>query len=672
LLDGKISSQLAFLQVYLDRLWQEAEYDNQQVTISDATVSKVGKIEAVLEKFLDNQLASIADKNEYKQKQLRLLLDRFVTEDGTKRPIAEDNLTAFEKMLVQQLESVRIIRKNEIYYELIHDSIAIIIKDKLNVERHRYSGILKILYLGHLFHNEERGDLIRDLQIDRLIASDSGLYLFENKIEFSNSIWQMFDLGIKLRKPSYSIGNTQRFIRNKMIKFEAHSSVSADVNLIPLTAHGTYGIKLIYNYLFGSDFQSIHSIKLLDNTLAGKHIELFPLIELESIKGTVSIDNPLILKIQNQAIDSNEIVIPVMVNGEDVIVIGTSKTLPNKGSEIYIEQFPESYGDNKKRQNAAAFKFCLMKLIFKTIPDNYFALNWVDYEQAKPVRKNLNLSQKITKAKNIVLLIHGIIGDTEGMIPFAQRLVKPTEDSKAKYDLVLTFDYECLNTPIEKIAENLAIILSEHGIDGNTDKKLTIVAHSMGGLVSRVLIEKLGKASLVKKLIMAGTPNGGTELDSASAYIYLANYVLTLGLSSALVAPYLAWAGGLIVALKKSSMLTVTLEQMKRNSDFINSLYIQNDPHVPYYILAGNIDLYQPNREEEDTWFEKLSMNLVLGVGNLFHEGKQHDIAVYTKDIMKVNSNRQPQVTFQEVGCPHIFYFDEPQSKEILYQWLEV
>jgi hypothetical protein len=96
--------------------------------------------------------------------------------------------------------------------------------------------------------------------------------------------------------------------------------------------------------------------------------------------------------------------------------------------------------------------------------------------------------------------------------------------------------------------------------------------------------------------------------------------------------------------IKKSSMLTVTLEQMKRNSDLINSLYIQNDPHVPYYILAGNIDLYNPN-SEEDSWFDKLCKRLSAGRRNLFHEGKQHDIAVYTKDIMKVNSNRQPQVT---------------------------
>ncbi|MFY7827976.1 MAG: ATP-binding protein [Flectobacillus sp.] len=165
LLDGKISSQLAFLQVYLDRLWQEAEYDNQQVTISDATVSKVGKIEAVLERFLDNQLASIADKNDEKQKQLRLLLDRFVTEDGTKRPIAEDKLTAFEKTLVQQLESVRIIRKNEIYYELAHDTLAVIINNKRDAEQRLIKSLVQNLQTSYFFYKKENGGFLSEQSV---------------------------------------------------------------------------------------------------------------------------------------------------------------------------------------------------------------------------------------------------------------------------------------------------------------------------------------------------------------------------------------------------------------------------------------------------------------------------------------------------------------------------
>ncbi len=495
-----------------------------------------------------------------------------------------------------------------------------------------------------------------------------GKFLDNFNLETNLSLdWMAKDLKLRLVKNNATIGREDIVLADGSLTFKAHQSFQSKVTLSSLH-HPSRGIG---NESLLKSTATFKNLAILNLYPKSKSVEQKQQIELEDIEGEVDADNPLILAIQNQEILPNEIVLPVMVNGDEVVVIGTSKALGNNESEVYIERIPEiNTSEKSTRSLGRAIKFCLMKLVFKTVPDRYFALNWVDYEQAKPVRTTLDLTQKITEAKNIVLFIHGIIGDTEGMIPFAQKLVKPTDNSKAKYDLVLTFDYECLNTPIEKIAENLAIVLSERSIDENTDKKLTIVAHSMGGLVSRILIEKLGKANLVKKLIMAGTPNGGSVLGNAPSYISMTTDVLTLGLSYALIAHYLAWAGGLIVALKKSSILTVTLEQMKCNSDFINSLYIQKDPHVPYFNLAGRVDLYNPNSEEH-TWFEKLSTSLVLGVGNLFHEGKQHDIAVYTKDIEKINQNRHPQVLKQEVGCPHILYFDEPQSKEILYQWLD-
>ncbi len=165
LLEGKISSQLTFFQVYLDRLWQEAEHNNQEVEISDKTLIKVGKIESVLEKFLDNQLESIADKDDEKKKQLRLLLDRFVTEDGTKRPISEDKLTAFETTLVEQLGSVRIIRKNEIYFELAHDTLAVIINNKRDAEDRFIKDLVQNLESNYQLHFKKNGGLLNEKNV---------------------------------------------------------------------------------------------------------------------------------------------------------------------------------------------------------------------------------------------------------------------------------------------------------------------------------------------------------------------------------------------------------------------------------------------------------------------------------------------------------------------------
>ncbi len=237
------------------------------------------------------------------------------------------------------------------------------------------------------------------------------------------------------------------------------------------------------------------------------------------------------------------------------------------------------------------------------------------------------------------------------MIPFVETITKSTLNPNGKYDLVLTFDYECLNTPIEQISTNLIKALADVGISDTTGKKVTIIAHSMGGLVSRVMIEKNKKGMLVEKLIMAGTPNGGSVLGKVPSYLALASDVLTLGLGAAIIAPYLSWAAGLVVALKKSEKLTITLAQMKQNSDFIRELTTFNDPKVPYYILAGRIDKFQVSGT---SWFEKLGKKLAVVGGNVFHKGEIHDIAVYTSDIEAVDDNRSPKPVKKEVGCPHI------------------
>jgi triacylglycerol esterase/lipase EstA (alpha/beta hydrolase family) len=119
---------------------------------------------------------------------------------------------------------------------------------------------------------------------------------------------------------------------------------------------------------------------------------------------------------------------------------------------------------------------------------------------------------QVAQAQRIVLYIHGIIGDTESMVPSMQQAKVELDGQqhpiKELYDLVLTFDYENIQTTIEENARLLGKQLSEVGLGGNHGKELHIVAHSMGGLVSRWFIEKEGGERVVQHLVMLGTPNG--------------------------------------------------------------------------------------------------------------------------------------------------------------------
>jgi hypothetical protein len=80
--------------------------------------------------------------------------------------------------------------------------------------------------------------------------------------------------------------------------------------------------------------------------------------------------------------------------------------------------------------------------------------------------------------------LHGIIGDTQSIVPCAQEEIKEFGDAKSLnniYDLVLAFDYENLNTPIQELGQQLGQRLAAVGLGPNHGKTLHIVAHSMGG-----------------------------------------------------------------------------------------------------------------------------------------------------------------------------------------------
>ena len=119
------------------------------------------------------------------------------------------------------------------------------------------------------------------------------------------------------------------------------------------------------------------------------------------------------------------------------------------------------------------------------------------------------------------------------MVPSLQR-ARAEVDGQQKtlnelYDLVLTYDYESLNIPIEQHAIALGQRLAAVGLNPNHDKVLHIVAHSMGGLVARWFIEREAGNQIVNHLIMLGTPNAGSPWPTVQAWVTTA---LAIGLNS--------------------------------------------------------------------------------------------------------------------------------------------
>lgn len=160
---------LPYLQVYLDFLYKsvypKAYGDEEEslpaVKVSETDISQLGKIDDVLEQFLDEQEISLfkkltEDYPDLNKEAFRGVLDAFVTEDGTKNPLTyereneiiqitstESRIPAISDALLtamlELLEAARILRIGDYQIELAHDSLASLIDEKRSdFQRRKY------------------------------------------------------------------------------------------------------------------------------------------------------------------------------------------------------------------------------------------------------------------------------------------------------------------------------------------------------------------------------------------------------------------------------------------------------------------------------------------------------------------------------------------------------
>jgi hypothetical protein len=171
--------QLPYLQVYLDMMWREdyqRAYPEVKVPwawpdpppplqFTRKEIKDFGSIEGVLQRFLLQQEQQISEQlqRDYSRagispKTIRAVLDVFVTEEGTKRPIpfklVEDEYELPERILEKfhlqnpalsqcfhYLENSRILRIREESFEIAHDSLASLIDEERTEDQKRYNRI---------------------------------------------------------------------------------------------------------------------------------------------------------------------------------------------------------------------------------------------------------------------------------------------------------------------------------------------------------------------------------------------------------------------------------------------------------------------------------------------------------------------------------------------------
>ncbi len=406
-------------------------------------------------------------------------------------------------------------------------------------------------------------------------------------------------------------------------------------------------------------------------------MELFDVNNFDS----VTKDAPLTLLV-NQNLAADEYILPISYDGEFFLPLGYGVKQEDK-IKIELERLPQP--TTSSRSLGGSIKIFFKKLRHQKLGHNYeypiLATAQVQGEDNFNVIYEQDLAavkQQVANAQKIVLYIHGIIGDTESLVTSIQQ-AKVTVNGQQRplreaYDLVLTFDYENLHTTIEENALLLKQRLEAVGLGANHAKELHIIAHSMGGLVSRWFIEREGGNKIVQHLVMLGTPNAGSPWSTVQDMSFA---LLGMGLNQipGLVLPAKIVADLVAKSLEFVENIDNALDQMQPDSEFIKAIALNPDPKIPYTIIAGDRStqiLQSQNR------FKRLMKKLFTPAINkvidgLVFGGEPNDIAVSLASIKSVSQERSPQPKIlPTVACDHTTYFTTEAGLKALVEALEL
>lgn len=288
-------------------------------------------------------------------------------------------------------------------------------------------------------------------------------------------------------------------------------------------------------------------------------------------------ETPLQLELA-ASLSEDEWILPVVYDGCSLHVVGESQTTAKAKTLVSVHSLPQPSG---QRSVLNAVRLYFFKCYLKKNLSKLYCLELGDSPTA------FSLNDRVAKAKNILLLIPGMLSSGEQMLQ-SLKSSRATPDFSTfanEETLVLSFDYEMVNTPLEESAKLLQSQLLDAGVH-QPEKTVCVVGHGTGGLVARWMIEQESGKDFVDEVILLGTPQLGSPFGkigfAKSATRMLASAALNFlpGIASTVTT--------LLAYLVKLDGLTVVLEQLDANGDFLKTLNQSDDPGIPYTLVAGD------------------------------------------------------------------------------------
>ena len=455
--------------------------------------------------------------------------------------------------------------------------------------------------------------------------------------------------------------NSKIQLKRATIEIETPAGFSAEVTF-STTEQATRSLGDVPILRGGGDMFSVPLVEGMGDA------PMLDVLELVNIKGDVSYEKPL--KINIKDVNNQQTIVPFGFDAETGMYVPVG--ISDDSGTVHIHQLPPADKTESTRSLLGTFGKSI-KIYFKKIIQpltGYYKypmlrkVAFVDSTEDFIYEEDVNaIKDAVSKAQSIVLFVHGLIGSTSDHPKAIRRAtgMPGLMKSPESYDLVLAFDYETLNTKIDITAADLEKALKNIGITEGVGKRFEIVAHSMGGLVTRYFVEKLSGKKFVSKVMLFGTPNNGSELSDLRIMV---TNMLTVAVNGAIfLKPYILPLSFLGKALNK---ILVTVDQLNPKSDFIKELNSQPDTGIHYYLVAGNTDLIKKEEHPETYYFYQNIIHALQNTGT--HKAadwwfkEPNDLAV--KVISAHFVGNQKNVHIDDVPCDH-FNFFSTQSKGV-------
>nr|MBA2324093.1 hypothetical protein [Pseudonocardiales bacterium] len=297
-------------------------------------------------------------------------------------------------------------------------------------------------------------------------------------------------------------------------------------------------------------------------------------LELDGVENAASVTDSAPLRLWvDRPLAAGEHVLPVAFDGEDYLPLGYAAAVDG-GTEIRLARLP-AQTVMSRRSLGGSLKILFRKLVADKLGADYPypLLSVISYDGGPPRYQHEpgEVRQAVLHAERLLLVVHGILGDTRGMTAFLDAGPDPI---RRHYDAVLALDYENINTPVGQTAAALATRIADAGLRGG--QHIDVVAHSMGGLVSRWWIERAGGATAVRRLVTCGTPHQGSPWPRVQD---IATATLALGLNG--LGPLGTGLGALLGGVE---LVDNALDDMHPGSTLLSQLARSDAPPGVSYV----------------------------------------------------------------------------------------